>query len=201
MTQKSDPSDGQGLDSSATQDRSQPPNPPSSELDADQASEVGNIDKIRDILFGVQMQDYDGRFRRLEDQLRRVESELQARLSQRCEALERQMQQEIAALNAQLVTEQDARAEAVAHLVQDVKDLSVSFEAKTDQLAQQTDGANRELKQQLLEQSKQLSLEIQQKYTDISALLEKELQDLRHTKLDRNTLADLFGEAAGRLQR
>ncbi len=198
MTHNSDPSNEPRLDTNVVPDRT---DQLSSQLETDDADEVGNIDKIRDILFGGQMQDYDRRFSRLEGQVQRVESELQETLNQRIGALEHQMQEEVKALQAQLAVEQGTRTQAVTLLIQDVKDLGVSFEAKTDQLAQQTGTANHELKQALLEQSKQLSLDIQQKYTDISLLLEKELQELRHAKLDRTALADLLGDAVTRLQK
>src|SRR5438067_5799027 len=51
--------------------------------------EADKVDRIRDILFGPQMRDYDGRFQRLEDNLAREANEIRDDTQKRLEALER----------------------------------------------------------------------------------------------------------------
>ncbi len=46
---------------------------------------------------------------------------------------------------------------------------------------------------------KVLAEDMRQRYTDISAQLEEQLQNLRHAKTDRSALASFFGEMAMRL--
>jgi uncharacterized protein YoxC len=162
--------------------------------------EAGKIEQIRDILFGVQMHDYDDRFGRLEAQLRQASDQLREAFSQRYDDLERRMQHELESFKTQLKAEQDARAEAVRTLVREVQSLGASLESQTEQLTQHVDTADHELRQSLLHQAKRLSDEMQQKYADLSALLDSELQDVRHVKADRTTLADLLGEVASRLK-
>ncbi len=43
--------------------------------------ESGKVDRIRDILFGSQMRDYDGRFQKLEERLTREADELRERFA------------------------------------------------------------------------------------------------------------------------
>jgi hypothetical protein len=96
--------------------------------------------------------------------------------------------------------EQEARTAAVQTLVREVQSLGTSLELKTAQLTQHVDAADQELQQSLLQQAKYLSDEMQQKYTDLSALLDSELQEVRHAKMNRTALADLLGEVASRLK-
>src|SRR5438105_4174509 len=62
--------------------------------------EAGKVDRIRDILFGPQMRDYDGRFQRLEDNLAREANEIRADTQKRLEALERFIKGEVDSINS-----------------------------------------------------------------------------------------------------
>jgi hypothetical protein len=73
------------------------------------------------------------------------------------------------------------------------------MDKKTGQLDDQAARAQRELRQQLLEQSKSLSEEIQTHHKDLSAALDQAVQQLRTEKTDRASLAALFMEASMRL--
>jgi len=53
-----------------------------------EAHEGANVDKIRDILFGSQMRDYDKRFGRLEDRLIKDAESLREEMKKRFETLE-----------------------------------------------------------------------------------------------------------------
>src|SRR4051812_14459636 len=51
-------------------------------------NEANNIDKIRDILFGVQMRDYEKRFSRLEERLLKESADLRDETRKRFDSLE-----------------------------------------------------------------------------------------------------------------
>ena len=57
----------------------------------------------------------------------------------------------------------------------------------------------RDLRSQLLQQSKDLGEQLRARHDEISTLLEKRFQELRHGKTDRAALATLFTEVALRL--
>ena len=57
--------------------------------------EGANVDKIRDILFGSQMRDYDKRFVRLEERLAKAADALRDDLKKRFDSLEAFVQQEV----------------------------------------------------------------------------------------------------------
>ena len=167
--------------------------------DAGTLTETSNIDKIRDILFGVQMRDYEKRFSRLEERLLKESSDLRDDTRKRFEALEAFVKSEVEALSERLLAEQRNRDESVQNLSRELQDTGKSLERKLGQFDEQTARAQRELRQQILDQSKSLSDEIRQKADELSALLDRQVADLGNAKTDRAALAGLFSEVALRL--
>jgi hypothetical protein len=200
MTPEGDQANVQGTNTPAAYDEADRTAPQPVPSEAEDVSEASRIEQIRNILFGVQMHDYDDRFSRLEAQVRQASEELRKAFSQRCDDLEHRVQHALESFKTQLIAEQEARTAAVQTLVREVQSLGTSLELKTAQLTQHVDAADQELQQSLLQQAKCLSDEMQQKYTDLSALLDSELQEVRHAKMDRTALADLLGEVASRLK-
>jgi DNA repair exonuclease SbcCD ATPase subunit len=161
--------------------------------------EAGSLDKIRDILFGNQMREYEKRFSRLEERLVKDQADLREDINKRLDNMESYVKQEIDALTGRVNKEPIARDEAVKRLSQDLKNLIESVERKIIELEQQNNQSQRELRQQILEQSKNIDNEIRQNNEAILASLEQEAKKLRTDKTDRSTLATLFAELAVRL--
>ncbi len=162
-------------------------------------AEGGNIDKIRDILFGGQMRDYERRFARLEDRLVKEAADLRTDTRRRFETLEAFIKQELEALGERLQSEQRTRDEAVQDVSRTLKETQQALERKLAQFDEQSARGQRDLRQQLLEQSKSLSEEIRQKHDELRAIIEREVATLGSDKTDRAALAALFGEVALRL--
>lgn len=166
---------------------------------ADVDAAGGNIDKIRDILFGVQMRDYDKRFSRLEERLLKESADLRDETRKRFDTLELYVKQEVKALVERIAAEKSQRNEDVKELERGLKDLTRNFEKKTTQIEESVAKGQSELRQNLLDQSKNLSDEIRQKYEELTAILEREADDLRGEKTGRAELAALLSEVAMRL--
>lgn len=66
----------------------------------------GNVDKIRDILFGSQMKDYETRFNRLEETLLSQTSDLRESTRKRLDALENYLRKELESLQSRLKAEE-----------------------------------------------------------------------------------------------
>lgn len=172
---------------------------PVSEAPGVPESAGGNVDKIRDLLFGAQMRDYDKRFARLEERLLKESGELREETRQRFDALESFLKNELAALSDRIKSEARQRDERDDELSRQLQDTAKNIERKFGQFDDQTAQAQRELRQQLLEQSKALSEEIRRKHDELAAKLAREADELRNEKTDRAALADLFTELALRL--
>ena len=161
--------------------------------------EGGNVDKIRDILFGGQMRDYDKRFSRLEERLTRESTELREETRKLFGTLETFIKKEIEALTDGLQAERRSREGAVNSLSRELHETGEALESKLQQSLEQTTRAQRDLRQQILDQSKSLTDEMRRKYDELSAMLDREVAELNHEKTDRASLSALFTEVAMRL--
>lgn len=160
---------------------------------------AGNIDKIRDIIFGSNMRDYEQRFARLEETLKKESLEIRDTARRHLEALEAFVHKELAALEGRLNTERDERAESHARLSADLSMHSSSLFKKIGEFENQEAQAKREIRNDLLQQSKELTDAIRNKGEELVALLERRSQELQHSKTDRTALASLFSEVSLRL--
>ena len=162
--------------------------------------ESQNVDRIRDILFGSQMRDYDGRFQRLEERLVREAAEVRGDLQKRLEALEGFMKGEVESMTNRLRAENAERNQALGKLAHDLGETARGLELKLTNLDNQAAKDIHDLRQQLLEQSKALSTEIAEKHQQMKAGLEQEAQQIRGAMTGREALAEMLSEVSLRLK-
>jgi len=162
-------------------------------------AETGNIDKIREIIFGGHMRDYDKRFTRLEARLIKEASDLRDDTKRRFEVLEMYIKREFEALAERLQTEQRHREESTQSLSRALTETGQALEAKLVKFDESSARGQRDLRTQILDQSRTLSEEIRQKHAEMSTALEREVADLNHEKPSRSHLASMFNELAARL--
>jgi len=165
------------------------------------AREGQHVDKIRDILFGSQMRDYDKRFSRLEEKLTKNADSLREEMKKRLDALEAFIRQEVESIGLRAKNEKSERAEAVKEITRELRDTSKAIEKKIAQADDQFSKDTTELRTKILEQSKALLGEIQDRHKTMSATLDREVEALQTDKTDRKALADLFTEMAMRLKK
>lgn len=163
------------------------------------APEGAKVDKIRDILFGSQMREYEKRFARLEEQIAKALDSIREDVKRRFDSLEVFTQQEVESLSQRLKNEKDERLEGQKELTSELRGIAKSLEKKLSQVEEQMAAGQGDLRTRILEQSKSFSNEIDRMNRDFSTLVDREVQVLRSEKTDRATLADLFNEFALRL--
>jgi hypothetical protein len=162
--------------------------------------ESGKVDRIRDILFGSQMRDYDGRFQRLDERLSREAADTRADTQKRLEALENFLKGALESLANRLNTEQSERGNAVEKLARDLAETARSLELATKNLGEHADREFHALRQQLLDQSKALGDEIREKHGQVKADLDREAEQIRGAMTGRESLAEMLSEVALRLK-
>jgi hypothetical protein len=164
-----------------------------------EAAETGSVDKIRDIIFGNQMRDYESRFLRLEQRMLKEISDLQEEVDKRFDSLQQYANKEMESMDARLKSEQGSRAESDKNLAEEIKEASRSLTKSLDRLEQVQIKESRELRQQLLDLNKTLSGEIREKDKDASLALDRAADELRANKVDRSALAEILLEIAVRM--
>lgn len=166
---------------------------------SDDPSASGNLDKIRDILFGAQAREHERRFAQLEQHLIREAADLRNDLKRRFEMLEEYIKKEVDALTGRLTKEQEVRGESVTKLTTDLTQLTASLEEKVRQLEQQSSHSQSHVLQQLTLRTKELADDVSARHAETTSALDDAVRNLRTEKTDRAALAAILLEASQRL--
>ena len=176
------------------------PDPEGTAVPNGEAPEGANVDKIRDILFGSQMRDYEKRFIRLEERLAKDAADLREETKKRLDTLESFVHEEFESVAQRLKNEKSERTDALKDLERETHDATKSLEKKHSHLDDEVAKGMAELRSRILEQSKALMAEIEGRHRDLTAALDRDVKTLQDDKTDRRALADLFTEVALRLK-
>ena len=161
--------------------------------------EAGEIEKIRNILFGRQMADYDKRFAQLEARITSQIDALGGKIADHLKKIEASMKKQDDALTKRLKSEQSERSQGVEALSQELvearDEMSNAIDALALQQAQEIEAVNKEL----TTLSSELSDEIHIQQVEASKSLDQAIQALDEDKLARKALSQLLLDMAGRL--
>lgn len=163
------------------------------------ATEAGEISKIRNILFGNQMADYDKRFSQLEERIASQIAALDDKTTKRLKAIEALIKKQDDALTGRLDKEQSERSHGAEALSGEIAGAKEELTAAIDTLAAQQAQELDALDKQLTLISNDLSDEIHIQQVEASKNLEQAVQELDDAKLARKTLSQMLVEMAGRL--
>jgi uncharacterized protein YydD (DUF2326 family) len=158
-----------------------------------------SVEKIRDILFGSQIKNYETRFARLEDTLVRESSDLKETMKRRFESLEGFFKRETEAMTARIKAEREERTESLKNISRELKASHEALTKKIGELDNKSSEGQSGLRQELMTESRKLLEEIRQRHDSLAALLERRVDELRQTKTDRSLLSALLTEIATQL--
>lgn len=161
----------------------------------------GDMDQIRDILFGAQMKKYDRKLAQVQEQILGEISEAKDDFKRRLNSLEEYIKSEVQSLSERIDGESESRGEAVKNLAADLKEAAESLDKRLNQTGSQLDKSTRDLRQQLLDLSKKLSDELEEKHKESLDALSSTAAKIRDDMVYRTTLSGLFTETAIRLSK
>jgi uncharacterized protein YaaN involved in tellurite resistance len=159
----------------------------------------GNVDKIRDILFGTHIRDYESRFKRLEENLVRESAEIREMTRQRLDALEEYIKKEFESQTQRLKSERDERTANVEQQERELRDLSQNLSRRLTEANDLAAETSRSIRAEILSRSNSLLQELQNRHQEASTTLDRHVSELKDAKTDRATLAGLLNEMAMRL--
>ena len=152
-------------------------------------AECGNIDRLRDVLFGAEMRDYDSRLQRLDEHLTTVVAEACAALQRRSEGLEKVVKREMELLTNRLKAERSERCVGIEKLVRSLAEVAKAFELRIENLDQDCAREIRDLHRQLSEESNALRTEIKKNREQVQVDLDREAEQIRGAITSRDRLA------------
>jgi type I site-specific restriction endonuclease len=158
--------------------------------------EVVGVEKIRDLLFGNQMQDYDRRFSMLEERFLQRFREIETETARNLGSFESSTKKQMESLTAQLREEKDLRTDGDKELERTQREHNDTVEKRLRSTSEQLSRLEREQADRLTQEVQSLREEIKRKHEDLQHMLEKMFAELSNVKTDRNLLAGLFVEIA-----
>jgi len=160
------------------------------------SADAPGVDKIRELLFGNQMQDYDRRFSVMEDRFNQKLRDLEAESTRSLASFESSIKKQLESMAAQLRDEKDVRAEADKVLERGLREHIQSLEKRIGQASDQLTRVEREFGERVEHASQTLRDEMRRRNEDLQATMERMFAELSSVKTDRSLLAGLFVEIA-----
>lgn len=151
---------------------------------------LGNVDQIRDIIFGAQTRDYDNRFTKMESDISKLQQEMRSSMEQLKTSFSVELKVAVEALDKRLKSLTLNTQEETADLRSSLDRVNRKFTSSIQTLDQALDAQTNSIREELTE-SKDLLQE------DITALrdlmleeLERRFSDLRENKVSRDDMAE-----------
>ncbi len=160
------------------------------------ATETVGVDKIRDLLFGNQMQDYDRRFSKLEERFSQRFKDVEAESARTLSAFESNAKKQVDSLASQFREEKDQRADGDKELERSLREQTQALEKRMRSMSDQLSQLERDIADRLTQELQAVHDEIKRKNEDMRMLIEKMFGEVSSVKTDRNLLAGLFMEVA-----
>ena len=160
------------------------------------ANDAPGVDKIRELLFGNQMQDYDKRFALLDDRFQQKLRDIEAESTRSLGSMESSIKKQLESIAGQVRQEQDLRAEADKELGRGLREQIQALEKRLGQVSDQLATHERDFTERLGHESQSLRDEGRKRNEDMRATIERMFSELSNVKTDRNLLAGLFVEIA-----
>lgn len=161
----------------------------------------GNVEKIRDILFGGQMRDYDRRFEMIEQ---RAEAELtrtRNELTKRVDSFESYTKKELEKLTAKYLQEKKERMEAVKSIERSLKDAVKELDDKLSAMDEFMTTENADLRNEIHEGKKEILADVKNLFDELTELTRSGHDELNEVKVDRTEFSALLTEMAMRITR
>lgn len=161
---------------------------------------LGEIDKVRDILFGKYVSDFEHRFAQLESRLEKDVDQLKDRLTKKVESMDVAFNESLTRLDKVINDEQTKRDSEVSELHATLdearKGLQHSISLMEDQTSQDLAAVRKSLQQshdELLDQAQAIQAKL-------GAELKAHSQEMQTDKVSRQTLALMLDEVAVKLR-
>ena len=164
-------------------------------------NDEADVGKIRDILFGAQMAEYEQRFKALESAMERKVSTAVNDAAAQHKALQERLVSEVEKLTQTSAQEAAERAQAVTNLERAARDTATRIDERIAELDEHLAKENAEIRHELFESHQQVLAETKALLGTLDEVVQTSNQDLQDKKADRTELAGLFESFAQTLTR
>lgn len=161
---------------------------------------LGNIDQIRDIIFGPQLREYDNRFEKIESEISLLQQEMRDRIDQVKTVVSTELRSAFDSLEKKLRSISLSYQEEISDLRQQVDRVNKKFTNAVEALDQNVDNQTSSLRQELTESRTKLQEDVRTLRSQVFEELERRLSSMRDTKVSKDDVAEILFEMGMRLK-
>ncbi len=161
---------------------------------------LGNIDQIRDIIFGAQLRDYDNRFNKLETDISRLQQETRSHVEQLKASFSSELKSAVEAIEKKLKLLSLAVQEETADLSQQIERVNRKFSSTVQSLDEELDKQNNSIREEISQNKNQFQEEIVALRDLVLEELEQHFADLSKTKVSKDDIAETLFALGMRLK-
>lgn len=161
---------------------------------------LGNIDQIRDIIFGPQLREYNNRFDKLESDISLVQQEMRDRIDQVRTVLSTEMRSAVDGLEKKLKTLNLTSQEESNDVRQQIDRVNKKFSTSIEALDQTVDNQTSSIREELSQARNKFQEDVRSLRGQVFDELERRLSMMRETKVSRDDMAEILFELGMRLK-
>jgi archaellum component FlaC len=161
---------------------------------------LGNIDQIRDIIFGSQLRDFETRFDKLESDLSMLQQEIEDRTEQVRTVLSTEMRASIEALEKKFKNLNLNTQEETADIRQQVDRVNRKFSTSLEALDEAIDKQSNSIRDELSQTRDRLQEDVRSLKNQVFEELTRRFSVLRDEKVARDDMAEILFELGMRLK-
>jgi hypothetical protein len=163
-------------------------------------SQLGNVDQIREILFGSQSREMQEKFKKVELSLEAIQTEMRKKLDQMQNEFHTKLQNEVEGITRKIKNVTTQQQDEFA----DLRDSALKQEKRTqnalDILEEELSAKNDQLAKQLSQTNNDLRHQMDMLRDEMVRTLNEKIASLGETKLSRDDAAEIFMDAAMQMQ-
>lgn len=161
---------------------------------------LGNIDQIRDIIFGPQLREYDNRFDKIESDISLLQQEMRDRIDQVKTVVSTELRSTFDSLEKKIRSISLSYQEEITDLRQQVDRVNKKFNNAVEALDQNLDNQTTSLRKELTESRTKLQEDVRTLRMQVFEELERRLSSMRDVKVSKDDVAEILFELGMRLK-
>lgn len=171
-----------------------------SEITTELKDRLGNIEQIRDILFGEKIQSYENRFQILESNLANFQKEVKKQLKDIRESLSIDLQTSVSSIEKKLQYLSAAADDEIADLRQDLDSTNQKLSTQIISLNSALESQSKSIRVEISHTKESFHNEISNLHKALIEELEKDHTELLEAKASKDEIAELFFELCMKLK-
>ncbi len=161
---------------------------------------LGNIDQIRDIIFGAQLREYETRFGKLESDISLLQQEMRSHVEQLKVSFTAELKAGFENLEKKLKLFNLNQEEETADLRQQVDRLNRKFSSCIQSLDEELDTQTKSIREEVTQTKVQLKEDVLALRDLVLEEIEQRFSHLRHSKLSKDDMAETLFTLGMRLK-